>query len=97
LRLPRDPPFAVYGSPGVGENDLIAAALDGLAAAADSVPQVEASRVATLDMESPAQSISDGAAVRSLMQTDTVGIKVSFGVSWALRAPNALAWMQVGW
>jgi hypothetical protein len=94
LRLPRDPPFVVFGSPGIGDNDVIAVALAGLAAAFDAVPQVEASRVATLDMESPPQAISDGAAVRSLMQTDTVGIKVRFGASWALRTPNACAWTE---
>ena len=76
LRMSRDPPFVVYGSPAVGEDDVIAVALDGLAAAVDAVPELEASRVATLDMESPAQAISDGAPVRSLMQTDTVGIKI---------------------
>jgi hypothetical protein len=54
LRLPRDPPFAIYGSPGVDADDVIAIAVGGLAAAVDAVPQVETSRAATLDMESPA-------------------------------------------
>ena len=98
LRLSRDPPFAVYGSPAIGADDVIAIAVGGLAAAVDAVPQVQASRVAALDTENPAQPISGGAAVRSLMQTDTVGIKVRLGASWALRAPGACAWTTAqGW
>jgi hypothetical protein len=98
LRLTRDPPFAVFGSPAIGDDDVIAVALGGLAAAVDAVPQVEASRVATLDMESPAQAISNGAAVRSLMQTDTVGIKLRFGASWVLRDPRGVAYLtNVNW
>ena len=60
-------------------DDVIAIAVGGLAAAVDAVPQVETSRVATLDMESPAVPVMEGALARSLMQTDTVAIKVRFG------------------
>ena len=98
LRLPRDPPFAIYGSPAVGANDVIAIAVGGLAAAVDAVPQVETSRVATLDMESPAVPVLEGPSARSLMQTDTVATKVRFGASWALRTPDACAWTTAqGW
>jgi hypothetical protein len=94
LRLPRDPPFAIYGSPGVDADDVIAIAVGGLAAAVDAVPQLETSRVAALDMESPAVPVLEGAPVRSLMQSDTVATKVRFGASWALRSTAALAWMS---
>jgi hypothetical protein len=98
LRLPRDPPFAIYGSPGVDADDVIAIAVGGLAAAVDAVPQVETSRVATLDMENPAQPISGGVPVRSLMQTDCLATKIRFGASWALRTPDACAWTTAqGW
>jgi hypothetical protein len=98
LRLPRDPPFAIYGSPCVDADDVIAIAVGGLAAAVDSVPQVDTSRVATLDMESPAQPISGGAPVRSLLQTDCVATKIRFGASWALRTADACAWTTAqGW
>jgi hypothetical protein len=93
LRLPRDPPFAVYGSPGVNAEDVIAIAVNGVGAAVDSVPQIEMSRVTTLDMESPAQPILTGGPIRSLMQTDTAATKLRFGASWALRDPRALAWL----
>jgi hypothetical protein len=94
LRLPRDPPFAIYGSPGVGADDVIAIAVEGIAAGVDAVPQVETSRVATLDMESPAVAVMEGPSVRSLMQTDVVATKVRFGASWALRDPRAVAWIS---
>jgi hypothetical protein len=98
LRLPRDPPFAIYRSPSVDADDVIAIAVGGLAAAVDAVPQVETSRVATLDMESPAVPVLEGAPVRSLMQSDTVATKVRFGASWTLRASGAVAWMNaVSW
>jgi hypothetical protein len=79
LRLNRDPPFAIYGSPAIAANDIIAIATDGVAAAVDELAQIETSRMRTLDMEAPAVAINQGMAVRSLLQTDTVATKVRLG------------------
>ena len=98
LRLPHEPPFHVYGSPALAADEVIAVAIDALAAAVDAVPQVETSRVATLDMESPAVPVLEGTLARSLMQTDSIATKVRFGASWALRTSDACAWTTAqGW
>jgi hypothetical protein len=61
-------------------------------------PRIEASKHATLHMETaPSAIVSGGAvpagAVRSLYQTDTTALRLVLDVSWGLRAPQ-LAWMQ---
>jgi hypothetical protein len=98
--------YDVLGSPALAANDLIAVASNGLASAVDAVPEIEASRLATLHMEdaTPLPIGSTGtpptvaAPARSLWQTDTVGIKIRFNADWALRDSRALSWTTVtGW
>jgi hypothetical protein len=97
-------PYPVLPSPAVAANDLIAIATNGIASAVDAVPEVESSKFATVHMEDTTPLPIGGspnivaAPARSLWQTDTVGLKVRFGVDWALRDARALAWMTVtGW
>ena len=99
-------PYAVFASPALAANDLIAIACNGLASAVDAVPEVEASRVSTLHMEdatplpigTPGSPNTIAAPTRSLWQTDTVGLKIRFNADWALRDSRALAWTAVtGW
>jgi hypothetical protein len=89
-----------------GTADVIAIAGTGLASAFDAVPQIEASKIAVAHMEdaTPLQIASgaQGAGVlatptRSLWQSDTIGIKIRFNASWALRDPRALAWLTARW
>jgi hypothetical protein len=98
LRARRALPFAVLGSPAVAADDLIAVSGNGLVSAIDAMPEIEASRMATVHMnDTPAPIVAAGgdvaAPTRSLWQTDTIGIKLRFGASWALRDPRALAWL----
>jgi hypothetical protein len=98
LRARRELPFAVLGSPAVAADDLMAVAGNGLVSAMDAMPEIEASRIATVHMNDTPAPIADAAGVlavptRSLWQTDTVAIKLGFGASWALRDPRALAWL----
>jgi hypothetical protein len=66
-------------------------------------PRIEASIEAIVHMESatPAAIVNGGgmaAPVRSLFQTNSVGLRMITPVSWGLRAPNAVAWMSgVNW
>jgi hypothetical protein len=99
LRARRELPFAVLGSHAVAADDLIAIAVHGLASAVDPVPEIDASRMATVHMnDTPAAIVDAGGTVaaptRSLWQSDTVGLKLRFGASWALRDPRALAWLS---
>jgi Phage capsid family len=66
-------------------------------------PRIESSIEAIVHMEdaSPAAIANGGgiaSPVRSLFQTNSVGLRVIAPCSWALRAPNAVAWMSnVNW
>jgi hypothetical protein len=98
LRAPRELPFPVLGSPSVAPDDVIAIATQGIASATDAVPEISSSRMATVDMDTAPLPIVDAggtvaAPTRSLWQTDTIGIKLRFGASWALRDPRGLAWL----
>jgi hypothetical protein len=78
---------------------VIAIATQGLASATDAVPELSSSRMATVNMDTAPLPIVDAggtvaAPTRSFWQTDTVGIKLGFGASWALRDPRALAWLS---
>jgi hypothetical protein len=99
--------YPTFGSPALAPNDLIAIAVKGLASAVNAVPEIEASKMATLHMEdeTPLPIIGGmpgspvpAAPTRSLWQTSAVGIKTRFHVDWVLRDPRALAWTTVsGW
>jgi hypothetical protein len=98
LRAKYELPFPVLGSPAVAPDDLIAVATQGIASATDEVPEISSSRMATVHMDTEPLPIAgdDGtlaAPVRSLWQTNAVGIKLGFDASWALRNPSALAWL----
>jgi hypothetical protein len=99
LRAPRELPFPVLGSPAVAPGDVIAIATQGIASATDAVPEISSSRMATVNMDTAPLQILDAsgtvaAPTRGLWQTDTIGIKLRFGASWALRDPRALAWLS---
>ncbi|MFY9830968.1 MAG: hypothetical protein WAK69_20700 [Rhodoplanes sp.] len=100
LRAQRELPFPVLGSPAVAPDDVIAIATQGIASATDAIPEISSSRMATVHMDTAPLPIADGAGTlaaptRSLWQSNAIGIKLTFGASWALRDPRALAWMTV--
>ena len=103
LRARRELPFPVLGSSAVAPDDVIAIATQGIASATDAVPEILSSRMATVHMDTAPLPIADDAGTvaaptRSLWQSDTVGIKLCFGASWALRDPRGLAWLTTtGW
>ena len=105
IRLRRGTTFPadieVWASLGVSEGVVIA--LDPLAvvSAFGAEPEISASQEAVIHQEtSPAQIGTPGspatvaAPVRSLWQTDTIGVKLILRAAWALRAPGAVAWIQ---
>ena len=101
-----EPPFAIYGSPALAANDLIAIAAKGLASAVDTAPEIDITKVATVHMEdttplpiaSPGSPPTVAEPARSLWQSAAVGLKLRFSADWALRDPRALAWTTVtGW
>jgi Phage capsid family len=94
----------ILGSPSVAAADLIAVAVDGLAAALDSEITVEASKGATIHMETAPSPISApgtpnviSTPVRSLFQTDSVGMRLRLPATWAVRHPSTVAWLTTTW
>jgi len=73
-------------------------------ASIDPAPRFEVSEQALLHMDSdPAQISTAGApnliagGVRSLFQTDTIGLRMILQAAWALRAPAVAYIADVSW
>jgi hypothetical protein len=97
LRLPRAPIYPVLASTTLAPGIIIAVALPALVSAVE-VLRVEASTDAVVhDETGPRADIGGGimaTPLRSFFQSDTVGLKLRWPISWALRDPRAVAWMQ---
>jgi hypothetical protein len=93
--LPRALPYPVLVSTALPGGTIIAVALPALVSAVEVAPRIDASTQAVVHQETvPAQIVDLMATpVRSLFQTDTVGLRLRWPISWALRDPRAVAWM----
>jgi hypothetical protein len=67
-----------------------------VAAAGGGVPEISATRVASLHVDDAAGPIDGSAPVRSLFQTDAVALKLRLPISWTLRDPRGVAWLVPG-
>jgi hypothetical protein len=91
-------PYTVIASGGLSAGVVIAVASNALCSAGDVAPRFELSSEATLVFDSaPSTSNIDTAAVaattKSLFQTDSIGLKLLFETSWALRTASGLSWL----
>jgi hypothetical protein len=97
LRLPRAPAYPVLVSTSLPSGSIIAVALPALVSAVE-VPRIDASTDAVVHEEKNAPAINIGGMsvipLRSFFQSDTVGLKLCWPISWALRDPRGIAWMQ---
>jgi hypothetical protein len=91
-----DDNFKVYASSAV-VNDLLAVAPAALVAALSPEPEIEASKAATLVMDTAPGAAGTMGPERSMFQTDTLALKMRWPVSWALRDPRGFAWMTPVW
>jgi hypothetical protein len=109
LRLPREFPWPVLPSAALPEGRLIAIAANALVSASETVPSIEASRQATIHYEDdnpaeivgPPSTVDDAIVggvvarpVASIFQSDAVALRLRWPLSWALRSPQGLAWME---
>jgi Phage capsid family len=102
LRAPRDLPVEVLASGAVNDDELIAVASNAVASAVDAVPRFDASveSLVHMESESPLAISTAGspntiaAPVRSLWQTDCIGLRMTQEVSWGLRHASGLAWID---
>src|SRR5262249_27284543 len=97
--------FEVLASLALADKTVIAIASNCLVSAIDPAPRFEVRDAATLHMEtSPAQISTVGtpnvvaAPMRSLFQTDAIGLKVRWEVRWAFRPAAGPHYMSaVNW
>jgi hypothetical protein len=95
----------VLASAAIPDNEIVCVAANGFVSAMDALPEIRASRDATIHMETqPAPIASPGspaivaAPTRGLFQTRSIGLQLRFPLDWALRSPTAVAWMTgVSW
>jgi hypothetical protein len=90
---------AVLASNSVPEKTVIAIAANGIASAVEGSPAIDMSREGVLHMETNAAPLvlGDGTVAvpqRSLYQTDSVGLRLKWPVSWAVRDSRAIAYME---
>jgi hypothetical protein len=88
----------ILASGGVPKGTVLCLAVNALCSASDPAPRLEAARdfaVAHMEDTTPAQIIGPtgtvAVPVKSFYQTDSVAIRLTMFVSWALRAPGATA------
>ena len=90
----------VLASTAVG-NDMVAVAPAGVVSAFSPDPEIETANAATLHMnDTPTQLVNGGAPAapqKSMMQTDSIALKVRWAMSWSLRSPAAVAWISPTW
>lgn len=92
--------YPVFVASNLTTPTLIAVAAEALAVAMDT-PTIDASSQAVMHMDdAPAPIVDDAGvmatSVRSMWQTDSVGLRFRLPVSWVLRAP-AVAWLNPAW
>ena len=97
MRAPRALPFTVLASSAVAAGDLICVGPQALAVAFGDRPEIVESRVALLHEDSVPTAIvpsggSPASPLRSLFQTDSVGMRLKLPAAWVLRDARGLAW-----
>jgi len=87
----------ILGTPGVA-NDVIAVAQSALVSAFSADPDIEAANAATLVMDDTSPSTPNTTQpTKSLYQTASIGIRMRWPISWALRDARGVAWVTPTW
>jgi hypothetical protein len=102
LRLAAGPnfPYEIMASSGLAAGFVMAVAANALASAVDTTPRIDVSREALVHQEdtTPLQIAPSASPitfpVRSLWQTDSIGLRLRLEVSWGVRVAGAVAWLS---
>jgi hypothetical protein len=106
LRSTGAPSLPMLASCGLAAGTVVAVALNALVVATDPVPRFSMTKQAAyhaedtipLPISTPGAPATVAAPARSLYQTDCVALRMIIEISWALRAPGSLAWIEnVSW
>jgi hypothetical protein len=99
MRVRTDVDYEVFASSALADGTIAAIATNALVSVGDSTPEFRASYEASFHMEdtSPLPLVSGGVTaspVRSPFQTDCLALRLRLSLSWALRDPRGVAWVQ---
>jgi hypothetical protein len=94
LGLVQGPPWPLLTSTTLPAGSVIAIANNGVVAAAGEAPLIDTTPSASVVMDSSAGAIMGGGAVHAAFQTDTTGLRLRWPISWSVRDPGAIAWLQ---
>src|SRR5262249_583184 len=84
--------YNVLASRQLGSKTVICFALNSIVSATGDVPLIDVTRTASTQMsDSPTADLMTGGSVRALFQSDTVGLRLRWPISWSLRDPRGLA------
>jgi hypothetical protein len=94
--------YDVVASSGLADGVVIALATNAFASAGDPAPRFELASETTLHFENTAPlditTAAVAATVKALWQSDLIGLRTIFEVSWALRDAGGLSWVEnVNW
>jgi hypothetical protein len=87
--------YAVLTSSQLAAGTVIAVACSAVVSAADAGPAIDTTRAASVQMnDSPSSDLMTGGAVRAMFQTDCLGLRLRWPITWAVRDPRGIAFMQ---
>lgn len=92
-----DPQLLVFGTSIIPDNVLIMVACPAVVAALDPAPGIETGNAATLHMDTAPSSPMGPGPVQSMFQIDAFALKMRWPVTWALRNPAGVAWLNPTW
>jgi hypothetical protein len=97
IGLPRDFAYPLLTSTSLAAGTVIAVAVNAVVSALGAAPQIDETKTASMHMSDTPLPIASGGAMASptvvTFQTDTVGIRLRWPISWTLRNANAIAHM----
>ena len=94
LQLVQGSPWPLLTSTSLPAGTIIAVANAGIVAAAGAAPEIDTTSAASVVMDTAPGAIMAGGTVRAAFQTDTTGLRLRFPISWAVRDPGAIAFIQ---
>jgi hypothetical protein len=103
LRLPSSVDWPVLTSASLAARTVIAVAAKAIVTAIDGAPTIDARQEVGAHFADPASEVVDVGGVRaspvySTFQKDEVALRLRWPISWVLRTPTGIAWVQnVNW
>jgi hypothetical protein len=95
MKVRTDVDYEVFASSALADGTVTAVASNALISAGDSVPEFRASYEASIHMEDTSpQPLGTANPTRTPFQTDCLALRLRLSLSWVLRDPRGVAWIQ---